>query len=79
MPNYDIATRSQALALKIGGRHSNQEIEQITGIKTRSINRILDNAIERGLDLNKPVILDIHVADAPRPGRPSKQAEANDG
>ncbi|KAI1757860.1 hypothetical protein F4782DRAFT_475427 [Xylaria castorea] len=76
MPSYDIATRAQALALKIGGRHSNEEIERMTGIKARSINHIVDRAIERGLDLNNPVILDIYVANGPRLGRPSKQAEA---
>ena len=77
MPSYDIATRAQALALKISG-HSTDEIKQITGISASSINRIVDRAIERGLDFNNPVILDIHVADSPRSGRPSKQAEAKD-
>ena len=76
MPTYDIATRAQALALKIGGRHSNEEIKHITGISVRSINRIVDQAIERGLDLNNPIILDSYVADSPRSGRPSKQAKA---
>ncbi|RYC54361.1 hypothetical protein CHU98_g11851 [Xylaria longipes] len=74
MPPYEPATRAQALALKISG-HLNKEIQRITGITISSINRILSRAIERGLDLNKPVILDIHVADAPRSGRPSKQTE----
>ncbi|KAI1747042.1 hypothetical protein F4782DRAFT_453155 [Xylaria castorea] len=78
MPSYEPATRAQALALKIGGRHSNEEIERITGFSASSVNRLVDRAIERGLDLNKPVILDLHVANGPRSGRPSKQAEAKD-
>ena len=78
MPIYEPATRAQALALKISGYCSNEEIERITGIKARSVNNIVDRAIERGLDLNNPIILDRHVANGPRPGRPSKQAKSKD-
>lgn len=78
MPNYELATRAQALALKLGGRHSNHEIAHITGISIRNINTIVDRAVDRGLDLSKPVILDVHVANGSRPGRPSKQGEVKD-
>ncbi|KAH8160752.1 hypothetical protein CIB48_g7493 [Xylaria polymorpha] len=78
MPTHELATRAQALALKITDRFSNEEIERMTGINARTVHSIVDRAIERGLDLNNPVILDRHVADAPRPGRPSKQAQARD-
>ncbi|TRX95883.1 hypothetical protein FHL15_003025 [Xylaria flabelliformis] len=71
-------TRAQALALKISGRFSNEEIERTTGMTATSVNPIVDRGIERGLDLNHPVILDVHVANGPRLGRPSKQAEAKD-
>lgn len=53
-------------------------MQQITGIHPRTVLSILDRAVERGLDLTKPVILDIHVQDAPRPGRPAKQADVRD-
>ncbi|KAI0443982.1 hypothetical protein F4803DRAFT_282312 [Xylaria telfairii] len=78
MPTHQISTRAQALALKITDRFSNEEIERITGINPRTVNRIVDRALERGLDLKHPVILDHHVADAPRTGRPSKQAQNKD-
>lgn len=74
---YDTATRAQALTLKLAG-FSNDQVQQITGIHPRTVLLILDRAVERGLDLAKPVILDIHVQDAPRSGRPSKQADVKE-
>ncbi|KAL7920478.1 hypothetical protein ACQKWADRAFT_157032 [Trichoderma austrokoningii] len=74
---YDIATRAQALTLKLAGFPSDQ-VQQITGIHPRTVNSILDRAVERGLDLTKPVILDIHLQDASRAGRPPKQADVKD-
>jgi len=76
MPFYDIATRAQALTLKALGV-TNQEIERQTGIKARTVNYIYDRATRRGFDPNAehPTILDIHVQDAPRSGRPLKQGE----
>lgn len=72
MPPHDMATRAQALALKLVGV-SNQDIQRLTGIHPRTVHNIMDRAIERGLDLSHPVILDIHVRDGPRLGRPKKK------
>jgi transposase len=72
MPPHDIATRAQALALKLVGV-SNQDIQRLTGIHPRTVHNIMDRAIERGLDLNHPIILEIHVRDGPRTGRPKKR------
>lgn len=74
MPAHDIATRAQALTLKLLGV-SNQDIQRLTGIHPRTVHNIMDRAIERGLDLNNPTILEIHVRDGPRPGRPKKKRE----
>ncbi|KAL7925781.1 hypothetical protein ACQKWADRAFT_282970 [Trichoderma austrokoningii] len=72
MPPHDIATRAQALTLKLLGV-SNQDIQRLTGIHPRTVHNIMDRAIERGLDLNNPTILEMHVRDGPRPGRPKKK------
>ena len=78
MPNYDIATRAQALTLKIYSL-SNDKIERLTGINRRTVSQWLDNAISRGLDPKaRPlVILDCHVKDGTRSGRPTQQTPAN--
>ena len=78
MPNYDIATRAQALTLKIYGL-SNDKIERLTGINRRTVSRWLDNAISRGLDPKaRPlVILNCHVEDSTRSSRPTQQTLAN--
>ncbi|KAI0548013.1 hypothetical protein F4679DRAFT_585944 [Xylaria curta] len=73
MVSYEPATRAQALALKLGGRHSNEEIKRITGMSAVAVNRMVDRALERGLDLKNPLILDHHVANGAKSGRPSKQ------
>ena len=49
-------------------------------MKPRTVNRLVDKALERGFDpqASPPIILDIHVSDAPRSGRPSKQEDHKD-
>ena len=49
-------------------------------MKPRTVNRLVDKALERGFDpqASPPIILDIHVSDAPRSGRPSKQEDYKD-
>ena len=78
MPNYDIATRAQALTLKIYGL-SNDKIERLTRINRRTVSQWLDNAILHSLDPKaRPlVILDCHVEDGTRSGRPTQQTLAN--
>lgn len=53
---------------------TNRQIEQRfgTGIElgSRQIQRLWDKAIKRGFDPTKPILLDAHVEDAPRSGRP---------
>jgi transposase len=80
MVYHDIATRAQALTLKLIVQLDNKEIEAITGLKARTINNIANRALERGFDPKgcRPVILDEHVCDAPKTGRPSKQSENKD-
>lgn len=80
MPHHDIATRAQALTLKLILQLDNEQIEAITGLKPRTVANIVDKAIERGFDPHSspPVIRDIHVCDGPRPGRPSKQGDHKD-
>ncbi|KAI1258590.1 hypothetical protein F5Y18DRAFT_413027 [Xylariaceae sp. FL1019] len=71
MPHHDICTKSVALYLKACDQLSNSEIQQITGIPTRTVHNILDRAIERGYDTKLPGrILFEYVADAPKSGRP---------
>jgi len=74
---HDAATRAQAITLKMIGA-TYEQIEQQTGISRRTVLRIYAKAIERGFDpkAEPPIIRDIHVQDAPRSGRPSKQTEA---
>ncbi len=77
MPSVDTATRAQALALKVVGFPPDQ-IRAMTGIAPRTVNDILDRAIQRGFDPANPTIKDIHVEDAPRSGRPRKQEAYKD-
>ena len=59
---FDLATRAQALTLKVFGA-SNQDIEAKTGIKQRTLAYIYDRAIERGFnpDAEHPIIRDHHL------------------
>jgi type IV secretory pathway VirB10-like protein len=76
MPSYDNATRAQALALKLAG-HSNAQIESITGIQAATLNALYRKAVSRGLNpAESKRILDIHVQDGARSGRPKKSSEA---
>src|SRR5580692_6720974 len=75
MPSYDNTTRAQALALKLAG-FSNAKITSITGIQTRTLNLLYQKAILRGLEPSEDAkLLDIHVQDAVRSGRPKKQTD----
>jgi len=78
MPSYDNANRAQALTLKVLD-YPNHEIEQITGIPKTTILRLFRKAIERGLDPQaRPCrILDHHVQDGARTGRPTKKMAEN--
>jgi len=54
-------------------------IHKITGVSTRQIDRIYSRAISRGFEPNAELllILDEHIIDEPRSGRPSTQTEEN--
>lgn len=77
MVYYDNATRAQALTLKLIVKLDNKLVEEITGVKPRALNDLVNKALTRGFDPNgsPAVILDEHVRDAPKTGRPSKQAD----
>lgn len=45
----------------------------MTGISAHTVNQIYDRAVERGWDPSNPKILNKHVEDAPKSGRPSKK------
>jgi transposase len=72
-PNFDRATRAQVLAYKTIGL-SNKRIQELTGIEKDTANGIVRKAIERGFDPNATPahILDAHVEDGKRSGRPTK-------
>jgi transposase len=76
--NYDIATRSQILALKAANL-SYDEIFNLTGIKKSTVTAIIRKAKSRGYDpsLKPQLILNAYVEDGHRSGRPTKQTEAN--
>ncbi|KAI1437849.1 hypothetical protein GGR50DRAFT_691876 [Xylaria sp. CBS 124048] len=75
-----ISTRATIVALKspVGGKTS-AEIAKITGVSVSQINRIYSKAIERGFDPDRlPFTLcDEWLQDAPRSGRPTKEARQN--
>ena len=75
---YDNANRAQALTLKVLN-YSNNEIERITGIPKSAVVRLFRKAMERGFDPQaRPCrILDYHVRDGARSGRPTKQMAEN--
>jgi hypothetical protein len=76
MVYYDLATRAQALTLKAILHLDNARIEQLTGLKARTVNSIVDKAFDRGFDPHiSPIILDKYIIDAPKSGRPSKQTD----
>ncbi len=80
MVYHDIATRAQAVSFKLVLKLDNHQIEAITSVKPRTVNDLVDKALARGFDptSSPPVVLDKYVCDAPRSGRPSKQADVKD-
>jgi transposase len=79
MGPHDLATRAVIVALKAHGLTTNEVIGQ-TGIPKRTINAIFARAIERGFDpCQRPIkLLNRHLEDGPRSGRPSKQERIRD-
>ncbi|KAK3897123.1 hypothetical protein C8A05DRAFT_20049 [Staphylotrichum tortipilum] len=80
IPHHDIATRASALLLRLVLHQDNKTIESLTGLKPRTVDLIAQRALERCFDptASPPLILDIHVQDAPRSGRPHKQEQHKD-
>jgi hypothetical protein len=80
MVYYDIATRAQVVTLKLVLKLDNGQIEALTGVQSRTVNSIADKALDRGFNpqSSPPVVLDKHVCDAPKTGRPSKQDDFKD-
>ncbi|RMZ66025.1 Transposable element Tcb2 transposase [Pyrenophora seminiperda CCB06] len=76
MAPHTVATRAAIVAFKVDGK-TNNEITALTGVDTRTIQRIVARAIARGFDPDaRPmVLLNHYFEDAPRSGRPSKRAE----
>jgi hypothetical protein len=73
MPSYDTATRAQALTLKLMGC-PNAEIQSITGMQPRTVQLLHKKALERGFNpAESQTILNHHVEDGKRSGRPAKQ------
>jgi hypothetical protein len=73
MPSYDTATRAQALTLKLMGC-PNAEIESMTGMQPRTVQLLYKKAFERGFNpTESKTILNHHVEDGKRSGRPTKQ------
>jgi hypothetical protein len=72
MAPKDLATRAQALGLRIYGVQD-EEIHRMTGIEPDVVDRILRRAIERGLDPQSrhPIIRDCHVK-GPQGRRPRR-------
>lgn len=64
MANRDIATRAQALTLRVSGT-SDEEILRQTGIEAKIVDRLLTRAIERGFhpQSQHPIIRDCFVKD----------------
>jgi hypothetical protein len=79
MPSIDLAIRAQVVALR-AVNYPDSEIHQITGVSPRSIRNIYERAIKRGFDPSQrpQPVLSEYVADAPRSGRPGKQAAKTD-
>jgi hypothetical protein len=79
MPSYGIATRAQALTLKLTG-YASRDIERIAVIKPRPVNNMLEKVIARGLNPKESIrILDYHVEDGQRSGRPKTNSGISSG
>lgn len=76
----DIATRALVVAWKspVVGK-SAKEIERLTGVPFRQVERIYAKAIRRGFNPHvRPIVIKVeHLSDAPKPGRPTRQKEEN--
>jgi transposase len=70
----DIATRAQAVILRSNSTLTNRQIEEITTVQERNIRRLVKRAKERGWTPDSP-LLDKHVEDGKRPGRPPKTTQ----
>ncbi|KAF5851092.1 hypothetical protein GGP41_010663 [Bipolaris sorokiniana] len=77
-PYTDIYTRTLVIALKSPpiGKNTSQ-VAALTSVNPRTVDRIYSRAIAAGFEPNElPIkILPHHVQDAPKTGRPTKQAE----
>jgi len=73
-PQFDIATRAQIVTMKFLGLTTKQINEHLRlHLDTSNIRRIYEKATSRGFGKESPVLLDLHVNDSPRSGRPTKQ------
>ena len=75
-PPIPLPVRGLIVGLKANGA-TIREIEQLTGVQRRQIQRLYQRAIERGFDPEiRPLNIQLeHVQDAPRSGRPTKRTE----
>ncbi|KAK4869163.1 hypothetical protein LT330_006163 [Penicillium expansum] len=71
---HDIAKRAIVVSCKATGL-STTTISELSGLSTRTVNRIYERALANGFDPNSRPwnISDDMLADAPRSGRPTKQ------
>jgi transposase len=67
----DISTKAQVVLLRQDPRYTNAQISAITGAKEREISRLVNKATSRGWTPDSP-LLDEHLEDAARSGRPPK-------
>jgi len=79
MPYTDIATRAMIVSLK-ASQKTTAEVVALTGVPKNTINDVFARAIAKGFDpAVRPIVLtDSLLSDAPRSGRPSKQALARE-
>ncbi|KAF2398241.1 hypothetical protein EJ06DRAFT_532600 [Trichodelitschia bisporula] len=77
---HEISTRAQVVGLKAAGI-TNVEIHRLTGVPARTINLMYARAQRRGFnpEVTPAIVLDSHVRDAPRSGRPRKNPKPEDG
>lgn len=80
MPSYSLPIRAAVVTLMSAsvGR-SSAEVARLTGMPARNVRYIFSRAVSRGFipDSVPLNLLDKHIEDAPRKGRPTKQTEEN--
>lgn len=78
MPQYySHETRTQVVSLVLVGKLTPKQVANIFNISSRTINKIIQRATERGYDpLVSPYIEKHHIIDATRSGRPKTISEA---